>query len=124
MTGLVRARMAELVAVARGDKREREVYFTVGLFSVVDALMDTSLIEVLRQLPFSQEIMDALLNYDGRKGELLHGILAYERGDFGPLLRADAGRHPARRLLRPGSRVGDRRRRRPRRRARRAAQAA
>ena len=60
--------MAELVAVARGDKRERDVYFTVGLFSVVDALMDVSLIEVLRQLPFSQEIMDALLNYDGAEG--------------------------------------------------------
>jgi EAL and modified HD-GYP domain-containing signal transduction protein len=86
VTGLVRARMAELVAVARGDKREKEAYFTIGLFSVVDALMDTSLVEVLRQLPFSQEIMDALLRYDGRKGELLHGILAYERGDFGYLI--------------------------------------
>jgi EAL and modified HD-GYP domain-containing signal transduction protein len=96
VTGLVRARMAELVAVARGDKREREVYFTVGLFSVVDALMDTSLIEVLRQLPFSQEIMDGLLNYEGPKGELLHGILAYERGDFAPLLALmPAGTPPA-----------------------------
>jgi EAL and modified HD-GYP domain-containing signal transduction protein len=96
VTGLVRARMAELVAVARGDKKERDVYFTVGLFSVVDALMDKSMIEVLRQLPFSQEIMDALLNYDGPKGGLLHGILTYERGDFGPLLALmPAGTPPA-----------------------------
>ncbi len=63
---------------------------------VVDALMDKSLIEVLRQLPFSQEIMDALLNYDGAKGQLLHGILAYERGDFDPLLALmPAGTPPA-----------------------------
>jgi EAL and modified HD-GYP domain-containing signal transduction protein len=96
VTGLVRARMCELVAVARGEKRESEGYFTIGLFSVVDALMDVSLIELLRQLPFSQEIMDALLNYDGPKGELLHGVLAYERGDFTPLIELmPAGTPPA-----------------------------
>lgn len=96
VTGLVRARMCELVAVASGDRRQAEEYFTTGLFSVVDALLDISLIEVLRQLPFSQEIMDALLNYEGKKGELLHGVIAYERGDFGELMRlAPAGNPPA-----------------------------
>jgi EAL and modified HD-GYP domain-containing signal transduction protein len=87
VTGLVRARMCELIANARGERRDAEEYFTTGLFSVVDALMDISLIEVLRQLPFSPEIMDALLRYEGPKGELLHGVLAYERGDFGELIR-------------------------------------
>ncbi|MEA2478118.1 MAG: hypothetical protein QOJ07_40 [Thermoleophilaceae bacterium] len=96
VTGLIRARMAELVAIARGEKREKEQYFTIGLFSVVDALMDTSLIEVLRQLPFSQEIMSALLSHEGPKGQLLHGILAYERGDFGELFALmPAGTPPA-----------------------------
>jgi EAL and modified HD-GYP domain-containing signal transduction protein len=96
VTGLVRARMCELVATARGEKREAEAYFTTGLFSVVDALMDVSLIELLRQLPFSQEIMDALLNYENPKGELLHGVLAYERGDFAPLMSLmPAGTPPA-----------------------------
>jgi EAL and modified HD-GYP domain-containing signal transduction protein len=96
VTGLVRARMCELVAIARGEKRESEGYFTTGLFSVVDALMDVSLIELLRQLPFSQEIMDALLRYENPKGELLHGVLAYERGDFSPLMHLmPAGTPPA-----------------------------
>ena len=96
VTGLIRARMCELVAIARGEKRDAGAYFTIGLFSVVDALMDTSLIELLRQLPFSQEIMDALLRYDGPKGELLHGVLAYERGDFGELMGLmPAGTPPA-----------------------------
>jgi c-di-GMP phosphodiesterase len=96
VTALVRARMCELVAVARGDKREADGYFTAGLFSVVDAMMDVSLIELLRQLPFSQEIMDALLRYDGPKGEMLHGVLAYERGDFGEMMRLmPAGTPPA-----------------------------
>ena len=85
-----------MVAIARGDKREADGYFTTGLFSVVDALMDVSLIELLRQLPFSQEIMDALLRYEGPKGELLHAVLAYERGDFDELIRVmPAGTPPA-----------------------------
>jgi EAL and modified HD-GYP domain-containing signal transduction protein len=96
VTGLVRARMCELIANARGERRDAEEYFTTGLFSVVDALMDISLIEVLRQLPFSEEIMDALLQHEGKKGELLHGVLAYERGDFGELIRlVPAGTTPA-----------------------------
>jgi EAL and modified HD-GYP domain-containing signal transduction protein len=96
VTGLVRGRMCELIANARGERRGAEEYFTTGLFSVVDALLDVSLIEVLRELPFSEEIMDALLRYEGPKGELLHGVLAYERGDFGELIRlVPAGTTPA-----------------------------
>jgi EAL and modified HD-GYP domain-containing signal transduction protein len=96
VTGLIRARLCELIAIAGGNRRDSEEYFTIGLFSVVDALLDISLVEVLRQLPFSQEIMDALLNYGGRKGELLHGVVAYERGDFGELMRlVPAGTPPA-----------------------------
>jgi EAL and modified HD-GYP domain-containing signal transduction protein len=97
VTGLIRARMCELVAEAAGEK-DREAYFTIGLFSVVDALMDSSMIEVLRSLPFSQEIIGALLNYDGQKGQVLHGVLSYERGDFedlGALGALPAGASPS-----------------------------
>ena len=90
VTGLVRARMCELLAAAAGEK-DKEGYFTTGLFSVVDALMDTSMIEVLQSLPFSQEIIGALLNYDGPKGRVLHGVLSYERGDFDELGALPAG---------------------------------
>lgn len=93
VTGLVRARMCELLAQAAGE-RDKEGYFTTGLFSVIDALMDTSMIEVLRSLPFSQEIIGALLNYDGPKGRALHAVLAYERGDFDELDALPAGSSP------------------------------
>jgi EAL and modified HD-GYP domain-containing signal transduction protein len=85
------------VAEAAGEK-DREGYFTIGLFSVVDALMDSSMIEVLRSLPFSREIIGALLNYDGQKGQVLHGVLSYERGDFedlGALGALPAGTSPS-----------------------------
>lgn len=84
VTGLVRARMCELLAGALGH-RDLDGAFTTGLFSVVDALTDRSMVELLQSLPLSQEIIQALLTYDGTKGRLLRAAVAYERGNFGEL---------------------------------------
>jgi EAL and modified HD-GYP domain-containing signal transduction protein len=87
VTGLVRARMCELAAASRGE-RDTDAYFTAGLFSVVDALMDSSMVELLSQLPLSPDLSAALLRYEGPKGEVLRGVLAYEQGndaELGPL---------------------------------------
>jgi EAL and modified HD-GYP domain-containing signal transduction protein len=78
---LQRARMCEVL----GGSRELDAadgHFTVGLFSVADALLDSPMDEVLETLPFSDEIRAALLNREGPKGELLETVVAYERGEF------------------------------------------
>ena len=84
VTGLVRARLCELLAGAHGH-RDAEGAFTTGLFSVVDALTDRSMVELLSTLPLSREIISALLNHEGTKGRILHAAIAYERGAFGEL---------------------------------------
>jgi EAL and modified HD-GYP domain-containing signal transduction protein len=61
---------------------ERETLFTIGLFSVADALLDVPMSEVLDSLPFSEEIQAALMRREGPKGELLAAVTAYERGEF------------------------------------------
>ena len=81
VTGIVRARLCELLAHSYGH-RDADAFFTTGLFSVVDALMDTSLVELLASLPLSREIIEALLNYEGPKGRILRAVIAYERGAF------------------------------------------
>jgi c-di-GMP phosphodiesterase len=93
MTGIVRARMCELLAGTYGHK-DPEAYFTAGLFSVVDAMMDTSMVELLASLPLSREIIEALLNYDGPKGRILRAVIAYERGAFGDLAELPPTRMP------------------------------
>ena len=70
---------------------ERETLFTIGLFSVADGLLQAPMEDVLDSLPFSEEIRDALLRHEGTKGELLHAVIAYERGEFPTLQSADAG---------------------------------
>ncbi len=88
--GLVRARLCELLAdahpVAAPDRA-----FTVGLFSVVDALLGKPMQALLDELPFDSRITHALLDHDGPEGRLLAAVLAYERGDFNDVPRFGVG---------------------------------
>lgn len=76
-TALVRARFCELA----GDGNKDQL-FTLGLFSVVDALMDAPMEDVLTSMPFPDEMRVALIERAGAKGELLDAALSLERGDF------------------------------------------
>jgi EAL and modified HD-GYP domain-containing signal transduction protein len=80
VTALVRARMCELIAEARRDNPD--VAFTVGLFSLVDAIVDRPLEQILDSLPLSPEIGEALLTGGGRYGRTLAAVIAHERGRF------------------------------------------
>ncbi len=78
---LRRARLCEMLG-GSALPDERETLFTIGLFSVADALLDSPMAEVLDSLPFTEEIQLALLRREGPKGELLSAVVAYERGEF------------------------------------------
>jgi EAL and modified HD-GYP domain-containing signal transduction protein len=79
--GLLRARLCELVA-SRTPGAEPERAFTIGLFSVVDALLGTRMHVLLDDLPFDERTSRALGSHEGPEGTVLAGVLAYERGDF------------------------------------------
>jgi EAL and modified HD-GYP domain-containing signal transduction protein len=78
---LQRARMCEQLG-AHGSPADRDALYTIGLFSVADALLGAPMREVLEPLPFSMEIEAALLHHEGPKGEILAAVLEYERGRF------------------------------------------
>lgn len=85
IAGLARARMCELLASAYGHA-DRGAFFTAGLFSVADALMEAPLVQVLSELPFSEETNAAILNFEGVKGEALRAAIAAERGNLSELV--------------------------------------
>lgn len=89
-TAMVRGKMAELLANELRLARP-EVHFIVGLFSVLDALMDMPLDEILSQVPLAQDVNAALLWRDGQLGEMLDWILAYEIGDWDRLANYPLG---------------------------------
>ncbi len=92
MTALIRARFCELAGAPQdGGPPER---FTLGLFSVLDALMDTTMETAVESLPLPPRMRDALIKRtDG--GRLLDAVEAIEHGHFTPAARQlpHAARH-------------------------------
>ncbi len=80
-TALIRARFCELAA-AELTAGEAPQMFTLGLFSVIDALMDMPIEEALGALPFPDDMRRALGSRDGAMGALLESVTALEHGDF------------------------------------------
>ncbi|MDP5071885.1 MAG: HDOD domain-containing protein, partial [Congregibacter sp.] len=78
---LVRAKFMELLAQEAGQG-DSDAFFTVGLFSVLDALMDAPLDEVLQTLALPAELCDALRVHAGHKGECLALAKALEHGEL------------------------------------------
>ncbi len=78
---LIRARMCELLA-QKLEPATQETYFTVGLFSCLEAFFDQSFTEILAKLPLDARVADALIKYKGKPGLALNTALHYERGRF------------------------------------------
>jgi len=78
---IIRARMCEKLAL-HVNKKMKDTFFTAGLFSVIDALMDSTMEDVISQLPLSTELNDALLEQKGIIGEALKCSIAFERADW------------------------------------------
>lgn len=79
-TALLRGRMCEQVGAALGDGRP--AYYIAGMFSMLDVLLETSLENLVEQLPLTDEVTDALLHHDGVVGRTLQATKLYERADF------------------------------------------
>ncbi len=76
---LVRAKFCELLAKT-AEIDGADAYFTVGLFSILDALMDTPLHEVLDQMAVTDEMRTALIRHSGDKGNALRCAMDLEFG--------------------------------------------
>jgi len=84
VVGITRAKMCERLGEMLGEIKD--VCFTVGLFSVLDALMDTTMGTALSQLPLSDGIKAALLERAGGMGRILQAVMAYEAGAWDDIL--------------------------------------
>ncbi|MCH7686249.1 MAG: HDOD domain-containing protein [Planctomycetes bacterium] len=80
-TAMLRARMCQSLACEL-DRDDQDAFFTVGLFSALDALMDSPLHRILEGLPLSDDVKGAILNYEGAMGAALKCVLCYERGEW------------------------------------------
>jgi EAL and modified HD-GYP domain-containing signal transduction protein len=81
VTALIRARFCERAGEQLSGPRPGEL-FTLGLFSVIDGLMDAPIEEVVALIPFPVDMREALISRTGEKGALLECVTALEVGDF------------------------------------------
>ncbi len=80
---MIRGRMCETAARFAGfDGPEK--HFTVGLFSVLDALTDLPMDQVLAELPLSPDIIEALVGEEeaSQAGQSLRYVLQVEHGGW------------------------------------------
>jgi EAL and modified HD-GYP domain-containing signal transduction protein len=79
VTALVRARFCEL-AGSHTTAEHRGQLFMLGLFSIIDALLDTPIAEILDSVPFPEDMRAALIRHSGPMGTILRCIMALEAG--------------------------------------------
>lgn len=84
-TAMIRAKAAE--AYSKELKfTNSDSYFLAGLFSVLDAMLDTPMKEIVNGLQLSADIETALVDRKGNIGKMLLGIQAMEEGIWAPIL--------------------------------------
>ena len=77
---MIRSKMAE--NIAKQVKMDKEICFTIGLFSIIDTLMDQDMEVLIEGLPLTENIRAALIRHEGELGKILNCVLAYENGDW------------------------------------------
>ena len=81
VVALVRAKMCEHLGHRLGSTTP-EKFFTMGLLSVMDALYDLPMPDIMKKLPLPEDILEALINGTGDMGLVLSCMKAYEEGEW------------------------------------------
>ncbi len=82
VTALTRARFCEFLAPQVGMRRDAQDLFLMGLFSLLDAVMDRPLDEILSEVPISPAIVSALLGDKSDYRAILDMAICYEKGNW------------------------------------------
>lgn len=91
MTALVRAKFLEMLADALGQQDQAERFFIVGLFSTLNAFLKEPMVDIVDELPLSQEVKEALLNQKGAMGKGLFIARSMEQGNTQVLMTGFEG---------------------------------
>lgn len=76
-TSIIRARMLELIAEELRQSNSSD-YFMLGLFSLIDAMLDNSMEYLMGQLPLTDLVKDALCKKQGMMYPFLEVVEMYE----------------------------------------------
>jgi len=79
---VIRGKFCESLGGKAGNPGEEHDLFLLGMFSMLDAIMDKPMVEILEDIPIAPDIRDALLGKQNWYREILNIAIRYERGDW------------------------------------------
>jgi len=79
---LIRARFCELLCQNHKGIQDTGIAFLAGMMSLMDAILDESMENVMKKLPLSNLIKEALIEKQGVLAQYLEIIRAYEQADW------------------------------------------
>jgi len=81
-TAIIRGRLCEQIAQAVGMTKQAPSAFVVGMFSLLDALLDRSMEEILGELNLAPDVTQALMGKPTMMGAILRLAQTYEKADW------------------------------------------
>ena len=82
VTSLTRGRCCELLAFYRGAKRDGDSMFLLGVFSLMDAILDRPISEIVSEIALPDVVRAALLGKPSRHRKILELVKAFEAGTW------------------------------------------
>ncbi|MFA5523231.1 MAG: HDOD domain-containing protein [Tissierellales bacterium] len=79
---LIRAKFAERLARKTRFARQADDVFLLGLFSLLDVILNRPLKEVLNDIQATEMVRQALLDKEGEMGNIYKMMLSYEKGEW------------------------------------------
>ncbi len=78
---VVRAKMGELMARETVLKDKYDEVFLLGLFSLLDAMLDMNMEYICKRISLNDHLKDALINQTGPYSPCLQAVVSYEKRD-------------------------------------------
>ena len=79
---IIRARMCELLGLYSHNGADISELFLMGLFSLIDAMLDNNMEDIMQSLPLSKNIKQALLEEKGDLADYLKLVSSYESANW------------------------------------------
>jgi c-di-GMP-related signal transduction protein len=79
---LVRAKFCELLSLQSQYKNFSSEMFLMGMFSLIDSMLDSTMDIVMAKLPIGRKVKEALAHQKGDFMPFLEAVIAYERGQI------------------------------------------
>lgn len=81
---LIRAKFSEALSKELGFGKEAADAFMAGLLSLLDAMMDRELVDLIKELPLDENIKTALLGQENGLQHVLQVVMSYEQAQWEP----------------------------------------